>query len=265
MGKLNETYDQIGIGYDSTRQADPYLSQRMFDLLHSGQPDGRYLDVGCGTGNYTAALYARGLDFIGIDPSREMLEKAQAKNPAITWIMGTAEQIDLPADSINGVLASLTIHHWQDLRRGFLEISRVLKKDGRMVLFTTLPEQTKAYWLYHYFPKMIEDSIKVLPRREQIEEAFDNAGLKIVQEEAYFVQPDLQDRFLYSGKHDPEMYFSAEVRKGISSFSLLANQAEVRQGLQQMRADIDHGKIQAVIEAHQNELGDYLFLIAEKS
>ncbi|MEM7102749.1 MAG: class I SAM-dependent methyltransferase [Bacteroidota bacterium] len=259
----NERYDKIGIGYDSTRKADPYLAQRMYDLIHSGKANSLYLDVGCGTGNYTSALNAKGLRFIGIEPSEEMLDKARVKNETITWKKGYAESLDLASESVDGVLVSLTIHHWKDLNKGFQEIARVLKKDGKVVLFTTLPEQTKAYWLYHYFPKMIEDSIKILPKLEVVKAAFSKAGLKLVEQEPYFVKPDLEDWFLYCGKHDPERYFNEDIRKGISSFSLIAHQKEVEKGLQKLRADIDNGTIKNVMKEYENDMGDYLFLVGK--
>ena len=259
-----ERYDKIGIGYDDTRKADKYLAQRMFYFLNSKKENGLYLDVGCGTGNYTTALNNMGLNFIGIDPSVEMLNKAKEKNSSIVWKKGTAENIDLNAAMVDGVLVSLTIHHWKDLDKGFKEISRVLKKDGKIVLFTTLPDQTMAYWLHHYFPKTIENSIKDLPTFEQIKLAFKNANLEIINRELYFVKPDLEDRFLYCGKHDPEKYFREEIRNGISSFSFFAHQSEIKKGLQQMREDIDSGKISKIIKDHENDLGDYLFIIGQK-
>lgn len=130
-----ERYDKIGIGYDSTRKADKYLAQRMFYFLNSEKENGLYLDIGCGTGNYTSALNKMGLNLIGIDPSDEMLNKAKEKNSFIIWKKGSAEKIALDSESIDGVLVSLTIHHGKNLDKGFEEISRVLKKGGRIVPF----------------------------------------------------------------------------------------------------------------------------------
>ncbi len=257
-------YDKIGIGYDTTRQADPYLSQKMHDLIFTGNKDSLYLDIGCGTGNYTSVLNEKGLKFTGIDPSDEMLNKARMKNRSIKWLKGNAEQIPVDSEFYDGVLVSLTIHHWKDLNKGMKEIYRVLKKNGKVVLFTTLPNQTHGYWLRHYFPKMIEDSVKILPEFEVIENAFKGANIKMTRQEPYYVKPDLQDWFLYCGKHDPEMYFREEVRRGISSFSLIAHQNEIQSGLKKLRNDIDTGEIKQVMENFQNELGDYLFIVGKK-
>ena len=48
-------YDRIGAGYDRTRRADSYIVERIAGHL-SLQDNGMYLDVACGTGNYTGAL-----------------------------------------------------------------------------------------------------------------------------------------------------------------------------------------------------------------
>ena len=62
-------YDRIGIGYDVTRRADPYLTRRLLGLLEP-RSGGLYLDVACGSGNYTAALAAEGLAEIVLDKQR---------------------------------------------------------------------------------------------------------------------------------------------------------------------------------------------------
>ena len=107
---MKPKYDNIGIGYNLTRKADRYLTEQ---LLHHLQPSstGLYLDIGCGTGNYTHALQQKGLNFIGIDPSPLMLEKAKSQNEQITWQLGFAENTGLPETSVDGIIGSLPIHH----------------------------------------------------------------------------------------------------------------------------------------------------------
>ena len=254
-------YNTIGVGYDDTRKADPYIVERFLHLL---QPEigERYLDIGCGTGNYTSELQRRGYDFIGVDPSAAMLDVAGEKNPNVDWRIGSAEATGLDAESVDGVVASLTLHHWSDLEAGFGEMYRVLKRGGKMVIFTTTPEQTGGYWLSHYFPKMMENSVRQLPSFERVERALTSAGFSSIQTEKYFVQADLKDLFLYSGKHNPELYFKPEVRSGISSFAAFANREEVEHGLEKLREDIESGKIEEVVEQWENDLGDYLFITA---
>ncbi|NVK27792.1 MAG: class I SAM-dependent methyltransferase [Flavobacteriia bacterium] len=252
-------YNHIGTNYDVTRKADPFLAQTLFNLLEPVQ-DKLYLDIGCGTGNYTTALHHMGVNFIGVDPSEKMLNEAKEKVSTIDWRLGTAEEIPLESHLVDGVLATLTLHHWSDLDQGMAEVGRVIKQGGNLVIFTSYPEQTAAYWLKHYFPQMIAKSAETLPERSSIMAAASNAGFTLHSEVPYNVAPDLQDLFLNSGKHNPELYFNEGVRRGISSFALAENRAEVESGLERLRADIDGGQFEEIRRGYESELGDYCFV-----
>src|SRR5688500_1093227 len=65
-------YDRIGTHYDVTRRADPYLVERLSHHL-GGEPTGTYLDLACGTGNYTVAVAHTGRRMHGIDQSQRMI------------------------------------------------------------------------------------------------------------------------------------------------------------------------------------------------
>ena len=261
---MEPVYNTIGVDYNLTRKADPYLTDRLFHHLNPSK-DGMYLDIGCGSGNYTSALQKKGGYFIGIDPSSEMLEKAKGQDKQIDWRIGVAEKTGVEPDSVDGIIASLTIHHWTDLHRSFTELGRILKTDGKIVIFTTTPEQMNGYWLNHYFPKMLERSISQMPSLEKVKDELQHSGIEIVDTENYSIKPDLKDLFLYSGKENPALYFRDDVRRGISSFSSLSNQPEVDQGLSKLRNDIDNRRIRGVIESYANHLGDYLFIIGKKN
>lgn len=261
---MQEKYDTIGVGYNLTRKADPYITGRLFHHLGS-KPGGLYLDIGCGTGNYTHALQQKGCILLGVDPSAAMLSKAKRKNATIKWSIGRAENTGLQTNSVHGIIATLTLHHWSDLKKGFGEMSRVIRKKGNIIIFTATPQQMKGYWLNHYFPEMLKDSIHQMPALEKIDEAMKASGFNIITTEKYIVQPDLEDLFLYSGKHRPGLYLKPEVRSGISSFSALANADEVHRGLEALKADINSGEIHKIIRSYENTWGDYLFIIGKKA
>ncbi len=256
-------YNRIGVNYNRTRKADPFLVDRFLHFLNPN-PNGLYLDIGCGTGNYTIAIQSKGFHFIGIDPSQKMLDKAEAKNKFIDWKIGRAENTGLQNECIDGAMASLTLHHWSNLELEFKELYRVLKPNTSIVIFTATPKQMKGYWLQHYFPKMLEDSIKQMPTFQNIKNAMEHAGFSISQIETYAIKPDLKDLFLYSGKQHPEYYLNSEIRSGISSFSDLANSKEINQGLKNLKSDIESNKIDEIIKSYENDLGDYLFIIGQK-
>jgi len=260
---MKAKYDSIGVKYNDTRKADDRLAQLLFEFLNPGN-DGVYLDIGCGTGNYSNKLQEKGVNLIGIDPSEVMLDKAKKLNQQIDWRIGTAENTGLKNEEVEGIVGSLTIHHWSDLEKAFQELYRILKPAGRIVLFTSSPMQMKGYWLNHYFPKMMEASSSQMPALESVNLAITKAGFGKFKSIPYSIHEGLQDQFLYAGKHNPSLYLNAEVRKGISSFSSLSNASEVRHGLENLKRDISSRKINDVIDSYKNEGGDYLFITAEK-
>lgn len=54
----------------------------LIELL-APQPGERILDLGCGTGQLTAEIAARGSDVLGIDQSAEMVAKARQLHPKL--------------------------------------------------------------------------------------------------------------------------------------------------------------------------------------
>lgn len=263
MSLISSKYDDIGKGYNTTRQADPYLLERLYSHLEPHRK-GHYLDIGCGTGNYTISLAEKDLHFTGVDPSEIMLNEARLKSQKVEWITGTVESLPFENKSFDGAIASLTIHHWNNLETGFRELYRVMKPGARIVFFTSSPEQMSGYWLNHYFPEVMKRSIEKMPSLSSVTSALNAAGFAITLTEIYAVRDDLIDLFLQSGKHRPEIYFDENVRKGISTFASLATKEEMEVGLNKLRYDIDNHLFQNIKMQYENDLGDYLFIVAEK-
>jgi ubiquinone/menaquinone biosynthesis C-methylase UbiE len=218
-------YDRIGTQYDVTRRADPYLVGRLIDHLNATST-GEYLDMACGTGNYTIAIAQTGIRVHGIDQSWRMIATAREKSRAVTWHIGNVEALPFHDGVFAGVLCTLAIHHFQALQPAFQEVFRVLAP-GRFVLFTSTAEQMRGYWLNAYFPAAMARSITQMPSLPAIMQALRQSGFASTHTEPYEVQTDLQDFFLYSGKHRPEMYLDPRVRAGISTFAALSDPSEV--------------------------------------
>jgi SAM-dependent methyltransferase len=257
------TYDGIGAGYDDTRGADPYIVDRLA-LLLDVHPGGAYLDLGCGTGSYTVALSRRGGRWMGLDPSATMLEAARRKSTEIGWHIGDAENMPLEDGSFDGVVCSLAIHHFHDLRRAALETRRVLR-EGKLVIFTATPDQMREYWLNAYFPEAMARSVAQMPDLDAVEDACAKAGFRPVVSEPYFVRPDLADGFLYYGKHRPEVYLGAAGRAGISTFRALGDAAEVERGGRRLEDDLRTGAFGKVMAGFDDSGGDYMFITASTS
>ncbi len=255
------TYDAIGRGYDTTRRADSRIVARVRYHLDP-VPGERYLDIGCGTGNYTVALAETGVEVIGVDASDVMLDAARAKAPRLEWCKGFAEELPFADSTFDGALCIVAIHHFTDIASAFGEVRRVLR-GGRFVVFTATPEQMQGYWLNHYFPQAVARGTAQMLKLDAIDAALRNAGFDDVHSEPFDVSPDFVDLFLYAGKQRPELYLDARVRAGISTFAALADADEVARGVVALEADIVSGAIDEVVARFDDSAGDYLFVIAE--
>ncbi|MCH9668413.1 MAG: methyltransferase domain-containing protein [Actinomycetia bacterium] len=97
----------------------------------SGAPE--VLDLGAGTGKLTTRLVERGLNVIAVDPIPEMLELLRTSLPETPALLGSAEGIPLPNDSVDAVLVAQA-WHWFDPERAIKEVARVLRPGGRLGL-----------------------------------------------------------------------------------------------------------------------------------
>lgn len=100
-------------------------------LLPPGARD--VLDLGAGTGKLTTRLVERGLDVVAVDPIAEMLELLSSALPDTPALLGTAEQIPLPDNSVDAVLVAQA-WHWFDPEQAVAEVARVLRPGGRLGL-----------------------------------------------------------------------------------------------------------------------------------
>ena len=98
-------------------------------------PDGAHdvLDLGAGPGKLTTRLVERGLNVIAVDPLAEMLEVLSNSLPETPALLGTAEEIPLPDNSVDAVLVAQA-WHWVDPERAIPEVARVLRPGGRLGL-----------------------------------------------------------------------------------------------------------------------------------
>jgi SAM-dependent methyltransferase len=84
--------------YDTIMQDVPYAAWVDFALLGAerrGWQGGRVLELGCGTGNATLLLEARGLHVVAVDASPAMLDVARAKLAHATLLLGDIRDVAL--------------------------------------------------------------------------------------------------------------------------------------------------------------------------
>jgi ubiquinone/menaquinone biosynthesis C-methylase UbiE len=258
---IEPLYDKIGATYDATRHAEPAILDALVELLEL-QNGADVLDLGCGTGNYTTALGARGYEMLGLDRSGLMLRKARSKVSNLLLIGADAANLPFANRTFDGAICTLAIHHFDDLEASFAEAARVLDR-GRLVIFTALPEQMKRYWLSAYFPVMMERAADAMPDWNTIEISLRRAGFRTWTQKLHWMPEQPVDMLLYSGKHQPHLYLDQRVRANISAFANLADPDELGEGLGRLRHDLAQGKFEHTTSEYEDVGGDYLFIAAQ--
>ena len=95
-------------------------------------PGQKILDLGCGTGDLTAALATNGAKVLGIDNSAEMIVKARYSHPELMF--AEIDALELPYDEEFDTVFSNSVFHWiPDVDRLLAEIRRALKPGGKLV------------------------------------------------------------------------------------------------------------------------------------
>jgi SAM-dependent methyltransferase len=94
-----------------------------------GEQPVRVADIGAGTGILSRQLQRLGHEVIAVEPDDLMRERLRTVSPGIAALAGSAEEIPLPDESVEAVVAGQA-YHWFDPAKAHPEIARVLRPGG---------------------------------------------------------------------------------------------------------------------------------------
>ena len=150
-------YDDLATEYARHRRPYPGLVEHITE--RAGLTTGSVvLEVGCGTANHLAAVRrGTGARCLGVEPSAQMLRQAAEHPEELELRQGRAEELDLPAGSVDLVMSVDMIHYVREPRRYFERAYAALKPGGHLVTVTD------SDWIIrnrmpmaHYFPATVE-------------------------------------------------------------------------------------------------------------
>ena len=128
----------------------PQSSARLIDAfvkLTELPAGARVIDLGCGSGTFTALLARTGFDCVGLDISAKLVAVGRRKHPQIEFVAGDIERLPFPAASFDGALLSGVVHHFPDPAPCAAETFRLLRPRGRFLAFD--PNRMNPFmWLY---------------------------------------------------------------------------------------------------------------------
>lgn len=110
-----------------------YRVGRIADLI-----SGRWLDLGCADGGYTAELLRQGAtEVIGVDAEEERVTQAAARDLSnASFQVAYSEDLPFPDQYFDGVFMNEVFEHVTDERATMREIARVLAHGGTLVLIS---------------------------------------------------------------------------------------------------------------------------------
>jgi SAM-dependent methyltransferase len=221
-------YDDIAPAYARHRGIHPGV---LAALCAAATPASRVLEVGCGTGNYVAALQAEvGCTCWGVDPSPEMLARARARRSAVQFAQGRGEELDVEPTSFDLLYSVDVIHHVTDHDAYYRQAYRALAPGGRACTVTD-----SAWIIRHrqplstYFPETVPPELARYPRIEALRAHMAAAGFGGLDERT------VEHSYLL---HDAGPYRA----RTFSALHLISEEAFQR-GLARMERDLARGPI----------------------
>lgn len=131
-----KVFDAVAVEYDRHRPAYPdSLVDEACEVAGIGEGD-RVLEIGCGTGQLTRSLLARGLRVTALEPGGRLIRVAAEKLKDagdVELVHSRIEDMELPRERYEAVFSASAIH-WVDPDLGWRKIAGALAPGGTLAL-----------------------------------------------------------------------------------------------------------------------------------
>lgn len=141
---IANAFGRAAKGYDKSAAFQRQVGQQLLSFIPSPisafMRSTTVIDIGCGTGYFSAALHQQGFAVTAADLSAEMLQQAQQRcGQDCQYLQTDAENIAMSDNRYDIAFSNLALQWCDDLSVPLRELQRVVKPQGR-IFFTTLVE-----------------------------------------------------------------------------------------------------------------------------
>jgi ubiquinone/menaquinone biosynthesis C-methylase UbiE len=150
---------------DRSFQNYNFIVRREHVLELFDKEQGRYLDAGCGSGDFIAALVERGGEVFAIDVAAQMIQQSQAKffshqdAARIHFSVADVTNLSFSESYFDAVVAVGLIEYLSDDEAALKELYRVLKPGG--ILIITVPNLASPFMAF----EVLTSEVRQLRRR----------------------------------------------------------------------------------------------------
>ena len=141
----------------------------------------RVLDLATGTGFLAAALSKAAKEVLATDITVEMLQQTRPKTDSNTaFALADVEKLPFSDNSFDVVTCRVALHHFTKPETAILEMHRVCRTDGRVVIMDVISSEDGVKGAYHNTMERLRDSSHVKQySRSELEGMMKASGLKI--------------------------------------------------------------------------------------
>lgn len=165
---VGPAYDVIGRGYSRVRRPDPRLAQAIWSALGDART---VLNVGAGAGSYEPPDRW----VLAVEPSEVMTDQRVSGTAPV--LKATVEQLPLADQTVDAAMAILTLHHWENIEAGLLELVRVVR--DRIVILTMDTEKLAELWIVRdYLPELLGQHAARFPSIDRLRQLVPGTNVK---------------------------------------------------------------------------------------
>lgn len=188
FGRWSESYDRSILQTLLFGPSHKALIQRLRQRF--GDRPITVLDVGCGTGLFAARLHEAmpAARVCGLDLVRGMITKGQDRWKALRdcsiAIQGDSEYLPFPTATFDALTCANSFHHYPNQANAVLEMRRVLKPGGRLMLIDGYRDAPWGWFIYDVCVTAAEGKVHHASSKT-FREYFNKAGFTDVEQKPY--------------------------------------------------------------------------------